>query len=365
MREQKLRVAQQYVGGTNNGGLKTEYESLTRRSSLTDSYEFIPVILESPHGGISPSDIFAWRKMFRQANADIIHIRGAGVESLNAVIGAKLAHRGKILVTVHGMFSDIVYYSSFKRRICLHIIEPMIFSLSDGISCVYEKASQRSNFKRYKKKMLPHVYNRMPIYPRTGDNEKLAARQSLKLPTDKTLGVYVGRVTKEKGLSYLAQAMHSLDNDLCLVIVGDGEYLSEMKRVCACDSRIIFVGLQDNVREYLVAADFFISPSLHENLSISILEACAAGLPCIVTNVGGNCEIIENGKNGIVIPSRSSSHIARAITEMCDESRRNDICKTAESIDYSKFSDENVDTALKTVYSALLARKKRSKGGKA
>lgn len=364
MQRQKLRVAQQYVGGTNNGGLKTEYEALTRRSSLADSYEFIPVVLDSPHGGISPSDIFAWRKMFRNSDADIVHIRGAGVESLNAVIGAKLARCGKILVTVHGMFSDIVYYSSFKRWICRHIIEPMIFSLSDGISCVYENASQRSNFKRYKKKMLPHVYNRMPLYPHASGNEKLAARQSLNLPTDKLLGVYVGRVTKEKGLSYLAEAMQSVDKDFCLVIVGDGEYLTEMKRICVCDNRMIFVGLQDNVREYLTAADFFISPSLHENLSISILEACAAGLPCIVTNVGGNCEIIEDGKNGIVIPPHSSSRIAEAIAEMCDESRRNGIRRNAENVDYSKFSDENVDIALKSVYSALLARKKRSKGDK-
>ena len=83
------------------------------------------------------------------------------MESLNAVLGAKLSGRGKILVTVHGMFSDLVYYSPIKRWVCRHVVEPMIFGLSDGISCVYEQASQRDVFRRYKKKMLPFVYNRL------------------------------------------------------------------------------------------------------------------------------------------------------------------------------------------------------------
>ncbi len=80
------------------------------------------------------------------------------MESLNAVLGAKLSGRGKILVTVHGMFSDLVYYSPIKRWVCRYLVEPMIFGLSDGISCVYEQASQRDVFRRYKKKMLPFVY---------------------------------------------------------------------------------------------------------------------------------------------------------------------------------------------------------------
>lgn len=354
MQGSKCRVAQQYVGGANNGGLKTEYEALTSRAELTDSFEFVPVVLDAPHGGISLTDIRKWRNLFRDADADIIHIRGAGVESLNAVIGAGLAHRGKILVTIHGMFSDLVYYSSLKRWVCRHLIEPMIFTLSDGISCVYEKAASRNIFKRYEKKMLPHIYNRMPRYPAIDSAERLAIRRSLQLPTDRTIGVYVGRVTKEKGLSYLIDAMRTVKNDLCLVIVGDGNYLTEMKSECADDSRVIFVGQQSNVRDYLFAADFFISPSLHENLSISILEACAAGLPCIVTDVGGNPEIVENGKNGILIPRCSPRAIADAVTAMCDEKARAALCESAKMVDHGKFSDENVDKQLKTVYQMLL-----------
>lgn len=353
MQIQKCRVAQQCVGGSNNGGLKTEYESLFSRSSIAESYELIPIVLNDPHDGISLSDIRAWRKMVCDADPDIIHIRGAGVESFNAVIGAKIARRGKILVTVHGMFSDLVYYSSVKRWVCRHIIEPMIFSMSDGISCVYKKASDRDIFKKYKRKMLPHVYNRMPVYPPCDETQKLAAKSELGLPINVAMGVYVGRVTKEKGLAYLIDAIKHLDEKFLLLIVGDGNYLQEMRCLCT-DDRVVFVGQQEDVRKYLFASDFFISPSLHENLSISILEACAARLPCIVTDVGGNTEIVRDGVNGIVIPPHSAAAISDAIHKMCDEKTRAKLSESIATVDYSDFSDENVDEQLRSVYDALM-----------
>lgn len=353
----RVRVVQQYVTTAGNDGLKTEYEALKSRSTLTESYEFIPVVLTDCHCGVSFSDIRFYRRAIRNADPDIVHIRGAGMESFNAVVGAKLSGRGKILVTVHGMFSDLVYYSPIKRWICRHIIEPMIFGLADGISCVCETASRRDMFRKYGKKMLPCVYNRMPVFPDCSEEEKSALRAELTLPGNGQIGVYVGRVTKEKGLSYLVDALKQLDvnwpTEFCLLIVGDGDYLLEMKAECATlqhREQIVFVGQQDKVRKYLQASDFFISPSLHENLSISILEACTAKLPCLVTDVGGNGEIIEDEKNGLLISPYSAGSIAEGIKKLCDVAVRDSMQKSICRFDYSKFDDTHVDEQLKSVY---------------
>ena len=245
-----------------NGGLKTEYKALSSRETLSDHFEFVPVVLDNCHCGISLSDIRFYSRAIRKADPDIVHIRGAGMESLNAVLGAKLSGRGKILVTVHGMFSDLVYYSPIKRWVCRHVVEPIIFGLSDGISCVYEQASQRDVFRRYKKKMLPFVYNRMPKYPDCSAEEKRALRKELNLPENARIGIYVGRVTKEKGLSYLVDALKRLDEswppELCLLIVGNGDYLQEMQSECAAlrhAKRVIFAGQQEQIQKYLNASD--------------------------------------------------------------------------------------------------------------
>ena len=359
----RARVVQQYVMTASDGGLKTEYEALSSRKALSDYYEFVPVVLNNCHCGISLSDIRFYRNAIREADPDIVHIRGAGMESLNAVLGAKLSGRGKVLVTVHGMFSDLVYYSPIKRWICRHVVEPIIFGLSDGVSCVYERASQRDVFRRYKKKMLPFVYNRMPQYPDCSAEEKRALRTELNLPGNARIGIYVGRVTKEKGLAYLVDALKQLDTswppELCLLVVGDGDYLREMQAECSAlrhAQQVIFTGQQEQVQKYLNASDFFFSPSLHENLSISILEACAAKLPCLVSDVGGNGEIIENRKNGLMIAPFSADALASGLRKMGDDKYRAEIKQSAKQVDYSKFSDEQVDQHIKQVYDRLLQR---------
>ena len=363
MTTQKIRVAQQYVDSSNGGGLKTEYVALKSRKKLTDKYEFIPVVLNNCHCGISLKDIMFYRKEFQKAHPDIIHIRGAGIESLNAVIGARLAGQGKILVAVHGMFSDLVYYNPIKRWVCRNVVERMIFRMADGISCVCESAEKRDNFNEFREKVLPCIYNRIPTYNVYDKIEKNEARIKLRLPENAVIGLFTGRVTKEKGLEYLLTAMKNMDNNwpinLCILIVGGGEYLYKMHTECLKlknSEKVIFTGLQKNVYEYLCASDFFLLPSLHENMSISILEACAAKLPCIVTNVGGNSEIIKDGKNGIVIQAYSADAIEDGIKKLYDKDLRIELTKNIKWMDYSKFSDENSDAQLEHVYKMLLSK---------
>lgn len=355
-----IRVAQQYVSNEIGGGLKTEYEALLR-SGMTESYEFIPVVLSHCHTGVSPSDIRFCYRAFRGIEPDIIHIRGAGVESLNAVLAAKLARRGRVLVTVHGMFSDLVYYSPIKRWICRNVVERMIFALADGISCVCETASHRTIFDPYRKKMLPVVYNRMPKIGARDPSERKKLRAELGIKEDAVVGVYTGRITREKGLEYLLDALRVLDESwpagFILLIVGDGEDRLRLQEACAelrHGAQVCFTGQLAEVENVLLASDFFLSPSLHENLSISVLEACAAGLPCLVTEVGGNPEIIQNERNGLLIPAQSAPAIVAGIRSMCMPWKREQLARQAREKDYDMFSDECVNAQLQRVYEALL-----------
>ena len=357
----KIRVLQQYMDVGNIGGLRSEFLALTESTNLNNQYEFIPMILKDYHHGINLHDIRFYYKKVKEANPDIVHIRGAGVESLNAVIGAKLAASGKILVTVHGMYSDLVFYNVIKKWICRHIIEKVIFSLSDGISCVCKTTSERTCFNKYKDKMLPFVYNRIPQYTQMGLAERKECRQLYDIPLSAKLGIYVGRITKEKGLSYLTEALKKLDNEwpekLYFLVVGDGDYLCEMENACKLlrhSKNIIFLGEQIDVRQYLLISDFFVLPSLHENLSIAILEACAARLPCLVTKVGGNVEIIDHNVTGIVISPASSIDLCVGILDMCNDKVYKELKENIGNYDFSVFSDYNVDRQLDRVYKNLL-----------
>ena len=357
----KIKVLQQVLDPTGAGGVSAEYRAL-KNSRLNEMYDFQPMILNDFHSGLNLHDIMFYYRYIKKEKPDIIHVRGAAVDGLNAIIAAKIAHVGKILVTVHGMYSDLIYIAPIKKWISKNIIERLSFELADGISCVCKSAMEREYFEKYRDKMLPFVYNRMPKYE-LSKREKFRSeiREKYGISPKDIVGVYVGRMTKEKGLEILKRSLQELKKnwpeDFTMLLVGDGDYRIEMERMCMdISDRIFFAGNQKEVEKYYDAGDFFIQPSLHENHSIALLEACAAGLPCIATDCGGNAEIIDNGVTGILIPINDSIQLSKAIRKMCCVEIRNKYIKGISEANYSKFSDEVIDDALKNVYEELMRK---------
>lgn len=363
---QKIKILQQYLQTVEIGGLYTEYHSL-KKSHLLKEYEFIPMVLDKYHKGVNVQDIFYYYKIIKDYKPDIIHIRGANVDCLNAILAAKFARSGKILIAVHGMYSDMVYYDKAKKYICRYIIEPIIFGLADGISFVCETTKNRKKFGKYSMKILPTVYNRMPCFQKMDIKRRVEKRNDLKIPDNAKVALYVGRMTKEKGLVFFFEALEVLDKEwpthLYFVFVGDGDYKIEMEKLCkklVHNDRIIFCGQKTDVENYLFISDFFVQPSLHENLSIAILEACAAGVPVLATDVGGNKEIISEGVNGKLIQPRDTMSLVQGIKKMNDDYFRKQLKENLLNSDFSKFSNENVDKQLKEVYEKILKRNKNN-----
>ena len=81
-------------------------------------------------------------------------------------------------------------------------------------------------------------------------------------------------------------------------------------------SNIKYLGTQNDVRPILSIADIFVLPSLHEGLSIAIIEAMAMNLPIVATNVGGIPEVVENNFNGLLVESRKSIELSNAIDKI-------------------------------------------------
>lgn len=120
--------------------------------------------------------------------------------------------------------------------------------------------------------------------------------------------VYVGNVTEMKGIYYLLEAASGIDRNVVhLTVVG--AYDNSDEKLSPYMEQITFMGrvAHERVLEILKRSDIFVFPSLGEGLSLSVLEALACGLPCIVTkNSGANDAIIE-GKNGFVVDIQNSS----------------------------------------------------------
>lgn len=139
------------------------------------------------------------------------------------------------------------------------------------------------------------------------ETARLAAKQQLGLQ-ENTVALFVGRLDPIKSLPTVIEAMRSARQrspQLRFVIVGDGPEraaLEAQARSFGVQDVIQFAGSQKNVNLYLKAADLFILPSFTEGISNALLEAMASSVACLATPVGGNKEVLDQGKYGVMVP---------------------------------------------------------------
>ena len=143
------------------------------------------------------------------------------------------------------------------------------------------------------------------------------AREQLGIPHDRLVVLRVGTQKPKKGVSVLLDAWEQVigeRKDVLLVSVG-GETSPDVRlRIQSMGDTVRMVPEQrGGVDDYLRAADLFVLPSLAEGLSNALLEAQAAGLPCVVTRVGGNAEVVEDGVNGLVVDPGRPDELAGAL----------------------------------------------------
>lgn len=121
-----------------------------------------------------------------------------------------------------------------------------------------------------------------------------------------------------EALALLAQRHHSW---VCRV-VGGGPLEAELRakaQALGLNLKVEFTGYVDDVRSYLQAADLAVLPSEKEGLPLSLVEAMACGLPCVVTDVGGNREIVLEGRTGLLVEFGSPTRLAEAIAFMLEK----------------------------------------------
>jgi len=166
-------------------------------------------------------------------------------------------------------------------------------------------------------KILPRGLDTDLFHP-TRRSEKFRAKHGI--THEDTALLYVGRVSKEKDLDVLAAAYRKLRDarlSTKLVVVGDGPYLKEMKRLLP---DAIFTGylVGHDLATAFASCDLFAFPSTTDTFGNVILEAMASGLPCVVSDTGGPCELVEPGQTGAITASQNVDDFTAALQRLIE-----------------------------------------------
>lgn len=150
-----------------------------------------------------------------------------------------------------------------------------------------------------------------------------ALKKKLGLKTDDMVIGSVGRLESVKNYKLLIRCVAQIDNPLVKgVLIGDGSLRTELKNLVknlGLTDRFIFLGERHNIRELIGLFDIFVLCSFSEGLSNTILEAMSSGIPIVVSEVGGNLELVEDNKNGISFESNNLSALKKAITDLLSD----------------------------------------------
>lgn len=155
------------------------------------------------------------------------------------------------------------------------------------------------------------------------ENEKEKFRNQAGVGSWPLIGI-VARLSPVKGHKYLLEAMRKVVDSkpaAQLLIIGDGSLKEELiNQVVSLGLKenVVFLGSLVDTAKPLSLIDVFVLPSLKEGLGISILEAQAAGVPVVASDVGGIYTIIKDNKNGFLVPPRDSLSLAAAIIKLID-----------------------------------------------
>jgi glycosyltransferase involved in cell wall biosynthesis len=227
----------------------------------------------------------------------------------------------RVILTEHGRhFPDVV---SPHRRAFNRIV---LDRLADAVNaCCRFSADALSRVDGFRRNRIEVIENGIQLDRYDGPVDKPEFKRTLGLDPARRYLAHVARHHPVKDQATLIRGFAAAANDLPdvdLVLVGDGPLrgeLEDLTRSLGVANRVRFVGIQSNVPDWLKASDAFALTSVSEAASLTLLEAMAAGLPVIVTAVGGNPEIVRDGVEGLHIPRGDWAGLGEAIRKVFND----------------------------------------------
>lgn len=294
---------------------------LIGRSWLDGHYSF-ECFEQARHAGgrLNLSLVRDMARQIRRIQPDIVHVSGLQAAGLHAVLAARLGSRAKILVTIRGFAGDDQSLGSVKRIVFNMIVEPLTLLLATRFHTVCAAASERRLTRLFKWKSTGVIHNSAPAIGFNVSKARRETRRRLGIGSEVFVAAVVGRMVSDKGIEYIAEAARNPAlRTVTWLLIGDGplfERFSAMWPDLLSTGRVVLTGRVEDAKPVVAAADLFVFGTLHENLSNALLEAMAIGLPVVATSVGGNVEVVQHGRNGLLVPPGSSDAIAAGVSTM-------------------------------------------------
>lgn len=298
------------------------------------------------HPGFDFRLIFTLRRLLRREGIDVLHshnfsplIYGSLAARLCG-IGTVNTRHGRAALRTHGL----------------------IWALTDRVVAVSEDSRRElmrhNRIRPDKVRVIVNGIDLTGYKPATPSARE--RRGELGLPEDVPLCGIVARLSPEKDhrtLLLAVDALRKAGSAAHLAIVGGGPLEGELKTLVqslGLSARVHFLGFRSDVAQLLPLFDLFVLSSTEEGVSLTLIEAMAAGLPIVATRVGGNPEVVVDGETGLLVEAGQPAALAAAIESLLgDPEIRSRMGRRGRDVAAERFDIERVIDEYQAIYAEI------------
>lgn len=283
-----------------------------------------------------------------------IYRAGGGVHA------AWLNQRKRISSPLREMMTRISPFHAYKRKIERDLYaDPNLKAVICNSQMVKDEIHYYFSFDKEKIHVIYNAVDTDYFSPDSCQSYRSFIRSELGLNSEHTVFLFVGSGFERKGLTQALKCLARLPEHARLLVVGKDKNMKRYLALCqrlGIEHRVVFLGVQKDVRAYYAAADAFVLPTLYDAFANTVLEAMSCGLPVITSCKCGAVDLIETGKNGFICDALDNQTLTSFMSELLSGTKRISIGRAGRET-IKDFNLTNMSRKLMLLYDSILDKK--------
>lgn len=318
---------------------------------LETKYGFVMHKINFARNPLKPANIKAYKelkKLQEKNNYNLIYCQQPVGGMMGRLLGKK--YKIPVIYTAHGF--HFFKGCSIVNKLIYKPVEKYLSKYTDALITIndedYENAKKMKAKRVYKINGIGIDDSKIKVE----NFDKNEFKESLGINQDDKVVLTVSEINKNKNYITMLQAIKIVAqqySNIKFVCCGKGVWEQKIKdytKQLGIDDKVIFLGYRKDVAKIMQISDIFLHASYREGLTLSVMEAMSFGLPCIVSNVRGNRDLIVDGKGGYIVEPKDNEACANKIKQLIENKS---ICE-----EFGKFNkQESEKYTIQTVINQL------------
>lgn len=322
---------------------------------LKDKHNLVVHEINFSRNPLTPANIKAYKKLKqlqKERKFNLVYCQQPVGGLMGRLIGKKF--KIPVIYTAHGFH----FYKgcSFRRKLMYKTVEKWLSKYTDVLITINDEDYESA--KKMKAKHIAKIsgigmeFNKYA--PLTETRQEI--RQTLNLNENDFVIVTVAEFIKRKNYDTMLKTIKELKNrnvNVKFLICGRGQEEENIKaKITELDieNEVNILGFRKDINRILTASDMFMLPSFQEGLTLSVIEAMSYALPCVVSDVRGNRDLVVDGEGGFVVDATNYMAFADKIQVLMSNPQMNENFKQFNKKQSEKYSIANVKKELEEVY---------------